>query len=65
MWLGEVCTDDADANDDDDAQSKIVYGSLVNQMSQKVLQVKSPRWDIQPCRNHTLFQLENLLAAHI
>ena len=32
LWLGEVCTDDADANDtvNDDEQSMIVEGSLVD-----------------------------------
>ena len=30
MCQGEVCTDDNDANANDDGQSMIVYGSLVD-----------------------------------
>ena len=35
LWLGEVCTDD-NADDDDDAQSMIVSGSLADKQNEKL-----------------------------
>ena len=45
MWLGEVCTDDANANtnaNDDNAQFMIVLCSFVEKPNEPIITVKGP-----------------------